>query len=155
MWQPGWEGSLGENGYMRMCGWVPLLPTWNYHNTNQKLKVKKKQNTHTMVTMTVPFKEHSDGPPPAATVFRSSFPPGSSNDWLASRGGGTRTWSLVHDTAFLYRATFTRGPPPGLLRPLMQSHLPSPFTGHPLHCCPKALTACFCSLSLSRPQLFS
>ena len=20
MWQPGWEGSLGENGYMRMCG---------------------------------------------------------------------------------------------------------------------------------------
>ena len=20
MWQPGWEGSLGENGYMCMCG---------------------------------------------------------------------------------------------------------------------------------------
>ena len=20
MWQPGWEGSLGENGYMFMCG---------------------------------------------------------------------------------------------------------------------------------------
>ena len=19
MWQPGWEGSLGENGYMHMC----------------------------------------------------------------------------------------------------------------------------------------
>ena len=32
MWQPGWEGSLGENGCMYMCGWVPLLSTWNYHN---------------------------------------------------------------------------------------------------------------------------
>ena len=27
MWQPGWEGSLGENGYMYMCGQVPLLFT--------------------------------------------------------------------------------------------------------------------------------
>ena len=33
MWQPGWQGSLGESGYMYMYGWVPLLPTWNYHNT--------------------------------------------------------------------------------------------------------------------------
>ena len=34
MWQPGWEGSLRENGYMYlyMYGWVPLLSTWNYHN---------------------------------------------------------------------------------------------------------------------------
>ena len=22
MWQPGWEGILGENGYMHMYGWV-------------------------------------------------------------------------------------------------------------------------------------
>ena len=48
MWQPGWERSLGENGYMCMYGWVPLLSTWNYHNivnqkySNTKLKVKKK-----------------------------------------------------------------------------------------------------------------
>ena len=27
----GWEGSLGENGYMHMYGWVPLLSTWKYH----------------------------------------------------------------------------------------------------------------------------
>ena len=27
MWQLGWEGSLGENGYMYMYGWVPLLFT--------------------------------------------------------------------------------------------------------------------------------
>ena len=25
MWQPGWDRSLGENGYMHMCGWVPRL----------------------------------------------------------------------------------------------------------------------------------
>jgi len=25
--QPGWEGSLGENGYMYMYGWVALLFT--------------------------------------------------------------------------------------------------------------------------------
>ena len=23
MWQPGWEGSLGEDGYMHMHSWVP------------------------------------------------------------------------------------------------------------------------------------
>ena len=32
IWQPGWEGSLGENGYMYMYGWVPSLFIWNYHN---------------------------------------------------------------------------------------------------------------------------
>ena len=32
MWQPGWEGSFGENGYIHMYGWVTLLCTWNYHN---------------------------------------------------------------------------------------------------------------------------
>ena len=25
MWQPGWEGSVGENGYVYMYGWVPSL----------------------------------------------------------------------------------------------------------------------------------
>ena len=25
-WQPGWEGSLGENGYVYMSGWVPFCP---------------------------------------------------------------------------------------------------------------------------------
>ena len=32
MWQSGWEGGLGENGYMYMYGWAPLLFTWNDHN---------------------------------------------------------------------------------------------------------------------------
>ena len=32
MWQPGWEEGLGEDGYMYMFGWVPLLSTWNYGN---------------------------------------------------------------------------------------------------------------------------
>ena len=26
------EGSLGENGYMHIYGWMPLLFTWKYHN---------------------------------------------------------------------------------------------------------------------------
>ena len=29
MWQPGWEGSLGENGYMYMYGSVPSCPPEN------------------------------------------------------------------------------------------------------------------------------
>jgi len=48
MWQPGWEGSLKENGYMYMLiySWVPLLSTWNYYSivnwlySNIKYKVK-------------------------------------------------------------------------------------------------------------------
>ena len=32
MWQPGWEGSLGENGYMYMYNLVPLMFTLNYYN---------------------------------------------------------------------------------------------------------------------------
>ena len=32
MWQPRWEGSLGEIGYMHMYGWVALLCIWSYHN---------------------------------------------------------------------------------------------------------------------------
>ena len=28
LWQPGWERSLGENGYMYTYGWVPSLSIW-------------------------------------------------------------------------------------------------------------------------------
>ena len=46
MRQPGWERSLGENGYMYMNGWVPLQSTWDtinwrYSNIKQKFNVKK------------------------------------------------------------------------------------------------------------------
>ena len=46
-WQPGWEKSLAENGYIYMYGWVPSLFTGNCHIVNQlcsktKYKVKKK-----------------------------------------------------------------------------------------------------------------
>ena len=49
MWQPGWEGSLGENGYVYMYGCMPSLFIWNYHNIvdwlycNTILKVQKKK----------------------------------------------------------------------------------------------------------------
>ena len=36
-WLSGWEGSLGENGYLYMYGWVALLCTWNYHNIVNRL----------------------------------------------------------------------------------------------------------------------
>ena len=32
LWQPEWEGSFGEDEYTCMCGWIPSLFTWNYHN---------------------------------------------------------------------------------------------------------------------------
>ena len=41
MWQPGWEGSLGENGSMYMYGWVPSLFTWNYYNIVNQLYSNK------------------------------------------------------------------------------------------------------------------
>ena len=37
MWQPECEGSLGENGYMYMYGWAPLLSTWVCHNAGNRL----------------------------------------------------------------------------------------------------------------------
>ena len=37
MWQPGLEGSLGENGYMYTQDWVIQLCTWNYHNIVNQL----------------------------------------------------------------------------------------------------------------------
>ena len=52
MWQPGWEGSLGENGYMYVYRWVPSLFTWNYHNIiNYKIKrfLKKESQTNIWV----------------------------------------------------------------------------------------------------------
>ena len=36
-WQPRTEGSLGENGYMYVYGWVSLLSTWNYPNIVNQL----------------------------------------------------------------------------------------------------------------------
>ena len=36
-WQPRMEGSLGENGYMYVYGWVSLLSTWNYPNIVNQL----------------------------------------------------------------------------------------------------------------------
>ena len=37
MGQPGWEGSLRENGCTHTRGQVPLLSAWNYHNTVRQL----------------------------------------------------------------------------------------------------------------------
>ena len=50
MWQPGWEGSLGENGCRYMYCWALSLFPWKYHdvvkclyfNTKENLKKRKK-----------------------------------------------------------------------------------------------------------------
>ena len=39
MWQPRWEASLEESGYTCVHGLVPLLSTWNYHSTVNRLCV--------------------------------------------------------------------------------------------------------------------
>ena len=52
-WQPGWEGSLEENGHLCTYGWISLLSTWKHYNivnclySEIKWKVKKKKNTST------------------------------------------------------------------------------------------------------------
>ena len=49
MWQFGWQGTLGENGYMYRYSSVPYLFNGNYHNIanwlypNTKSKKKKKK----------------------------------------------------------------------------------------------------------------
>ena len=40
--QPGWEGSLGGNGYMYIYGWLPLLSTRTYHNIINQLHCSTK-----------------------------------------------------------------------------------------------------------------
>ena len=62
MWQPGWEGSLSENGYMHSYGWVPSLFTWNHGSIvnwlfpNTKLKVNKKKGLGLQVLVRSRFK---------------------------------------------------------------------------------------------------
>ena len=53
MWSPGQEGSSGENEYMYMYGWVPLLYTWTiitllicYTPMQNKNFLKKKIGAH-------------------------------------------------------------------------------------------------------------
>ena len=42
--QPGWEGSLGENGCMYMVSWVTSLFTRNYHSIVDRLYPQDKTN---------------------------------------------------------------------------------------------------------------
>ena len=65
MWQPGWEGNLGENGNMYVYSWVTLLSTWNYHNivnwpySDIKYKNEKKKKKAHPVHPETPFSYHS------------------------------------------------------------------------------------------------
>ena len=48
-WQPGWEGSLGQTGYVCKCGWVPLLSAWDYHRWSSAMK-KSESVSRSLVT---------------------------------------------------------------------------------------------------------
>ena len=69
MWQPGWEGSLGENGYMYMYGWVPLLFTWllisyttiQNKQTNKKNPQKTGQKQDTVNPIALGEKKQKNG----------------------------------------------------------------------------------------------
>ena len=52
MWQYGWEGNLGENGYKYIYGWVPLknIKTWLISYTPLQNKKLKKYTLHSCVT---------------------------------------------------------------------------------------------------------
>ena len=41
MWQPGWEGSLGEKGYVHMYGWILHLYTTIQHELKNKENLTK------------------------------------------------------------------------------------------------------------------
>ena len=61
MWQPGWEGSVRENGYMYMCSWIPLLSTWNYHNIVNWLYSNIMATHSSILSWRIPWTEEPDG----------------------------------------------------------------------------------------------
>ena len=113
MWQPRWERSLGENGYMHVYGWVPLLFTWSNHsiinwlylNTKVKVKAKKKREVLTQTEdrqgerhvfslwqkrqrlICLQAKEHQGGRQPLEAKKRKDFP----------RAGIPNLWDLMPD----------------------------------------------------------
>ena len=80
--QPGWEGSLGKNGYVDRYGWVPLLSTWNSHSivhqlySNIKLKVLKIQKKINKWEQAPGWGNRDGGVRKQAPKKRLSTPPG-------------------------------------------------------------------------------
>ena len=72
--ETGWAGEeFGENGYMYMYGWVPLLSTWNYHNIVNWLLIQLLSHIWLFST---PWMQHTRPPCPSATprVYSNSCP---------------------------------------------------------------------------------
>ena len=61
MWQPGREVSFGENGYVYVYGWVPLLFTWNYHNIVNRLHPNVEESKEEVKSLLMKVKEGSEG----------------------------------------------------------------------------------------------
>ena len=88
MWQPGWEGTLGEDGYTCVCvcmqGWVSLLSTWGYRNTVNLLCVCSV--TQSCPTLCNPM----DCSPPGSSVrgiFQARI-----LEWVAVSFSGGSSW---------------------------------------------------------------
>ena len=60
------RGALGKNGYTYVCGWVPLLFTWNYHNIVNQLLA---QFSHSVVSDSLSSHglQHARPPCPSST----------------------------------------------------------------------------------------
>ena len=63
MWQPGWEWSSGENGYVYMYGWVPLLSSWSYHDIVSRLSVQFSSVAQSCPTLCNPMNRSTPGLP--------------------------------------------------------------------------------------------
>ena len=59
-------GELGENGHTYMCGWVPALCTWDYHNVVDQLYPKtnsfKKKKIWVLVALFINLFNDHKGP---------------------------------------------------------------------------------------------
>ena len=73
IWQSRWKGNLRENGCMYTSAWVPLLSTWNYHNTGNKLflHAQSLKWSESEVAQSCPtLRDPRDCSPPGSSVHR-------------------------------------------------------------------------------------
>ena len=105
---PGWEGHLGENGYLYMHGWVPWLFTWNCHNIVNRLCMRA-QSLQSCPTLCDPV----DCSPPGSSIH--GILQARILEWIAfsfSKGSSQPgDWTLVSCISCIADGFFTTEPP--------------------------------------------
>ena len=66
-WQPGWEGGLGEDGYMCLFDWVSLLCTRNYHGIVYQLSAQFSSRSVVSDSLRPRESQHARPPCPSPT----------------------------------------------------------------------------------------